>query len=48
MKRSFDFKRGTKTSEMRNVTAKRKLKIFNEKERTAMAPEKPHQLGVVP
>ena len=42
MKRSFDFKRGTKTSEMRNATAKRKLKILNEKERTAFAPEKPH------
>lgn len=42
VKRSFDFKRGTKTSEMRNATAKRKLKILNEKEKTAWAPDKPH------
>ena len=48
MKRSFDFNRGTKTTELRNATAKRKLKILKEKEQLAFAPEKTHQLGTVP
>ena len=33
---------------MRNATAKRKLKIFSDKEKAGNAPEHQHQLGVVP
>ena len=48
VKRSYDYNRGTKTTELRNATAKRKLKILREKEKLAFAPEKTHQLGTVP
>ncbi len=48
MKRSFDFNRGTKTTEGRALNARRKLKILKEKEKLAFAPEKTHALGTVP
>ena len=48
LKRSFDLNRGTKTTELRNHTAKRKLKILKEKEKLAYAPEKTHAMGTVP
>jgi len=48
VKKSFDLNRGTKTTELRNRTAKRKLKILKDKEALAFAPEKTHAGGVVP
>ena len=48
VKRSFDLNRGTKTTELRNRTAKRKLKILKDKEMLAFAPDKTHDGGVVP
>ena len=47
-KKSFDYNRGTKTTEARNATARRKLKILKEKEKLAYTSEKTHKLGTVP
>ena len=48
LKRSIDMRRSTKTSEARNVTAKRKLKILEMKEKSIFSPQKFHEVGTVP
>ena len=48
VKKSFDLNKGTRTTELRNRTAKRKLKILKDKESLAFAPEKTHAGGTVP